>query len=83
MQQVRGPFNLHVNDEVGLLVEGFRTPPYVLMGHARQWYGAAVEAQGYVGAKDLLAYQVRPDFEAPRVMERLASRVSQRVKVGP
>ena len=42
MHQVRGPFNLHVNEEVGLLVEGFDTPPYVLMGHALPWYGAAV-----------------------------------------
>jgi hypothetical protein len=81
MRRVRGPFNLHVNDEVGLLVEGFRTPPYVLMGHALPWYGAAVEAQGYAGVKDLLAYHVRPDFQAPRVMERLASRVSDRVLV--
>jgi hypothetical protein len=81
MQQVRGPFNLHVNEEVGLLVEGFSTPPYVLMGHARPWYGPAIEAQGYAGVKDLLAYQVRPDFEAPRVMQRLADRVSDRVKV--
>ena len=47
MTQVRGPFNLHVNDEVGLLVEGFETPPYVLMGHARRWYGPAVEEQGF------------------------------------
>ena len=83
MEQVRGPFNLHVNEEVGLLVDGFATAPYVLMGHARRWYGPSVEAQGYVGAKDLLAYQVRPDFEAPRVMERLASRVSDRVKTRP
>jgi hypothetical protein len=81
MRQVRGPFNLHINDEVGLLVEGFSTPPYVLMGHALPWYGAAVEAQGYTGVKDLLAYHVRPDFQAPRVMERLASRASDRVKV--
>jgi hypothetical protein len=81
MKQVRGPFNLHVNDEVGLLVEGFSTPPYVLMGHARPWYGPSVEAQGYAGAKDLLAYLVRPDFDAPRVMERLAQRVSDRVVV--
>jgi hypothetical protein len=72
---------LHVNDEVGLLVEGFSTPPYILMGHALPWYGSALEANGYSGAKDLLAYQVRPDFEAPRVMERLAKRVSDRVKV--
>ena len=83
MREVRGPFNLHVNEEVGLLVEGFSTPPYVLMGHARPWYGSAVEARGYRGAKDLLAYHVRPDFEAPRVMERLAKRVSERVRVRP
>lgn len=83
MKQVRGPFNLHVNEEVGLLVDGFATPPYVLMGHARPWYGPAVEAQGYRGVKDLLAYQVRPDFDAPRVMERLAQRVSDRVVVRP
>jgi hypothetical protein len=83
MKQVRGPFNLHVNEEVGLLVDGFETPPYVLMGHARPWYGPAVESQGYRGVKDLLAYQVRPDFDAPRVMERLAQRVSDRVVVRP
>ena len=81
MKQVRGPFNLNVNEEVGLLVDGFSTPPYVLMGHAPAWYGPAVEAQGYAGAKDLLAYKVRPDFEAPRVMQRLAQRVSDRVVV--
>lgn len=81
MRQVRGPFNLHINEEVGLLVEGFDTPPYVLMGHARPWYGAALEAQGFRGVKDLLAYHVRPDFDAPRVMERLAQRVSERVVV--
>lgn len=81
MREVRGPFNLHVNDEVGLLVEGFSTPPYVMMGHALPWYGSAVEASGFCGVKDLLAYHVRPDFEAPRVMERLAKRVSGRVSV--
>ena len=83
MRQVRGPFNLHVNEEVGLLVDGFTTPPYMLMGHAQPYYGAAVEAGGYLPAKDLLAYHIRPDFEAPRVMEKLANRVSGRVKLRP
>ena len=81
MQRVRGPMNLHINEEVGLLVDGFSTPPFVLMGHARPYYGAAIEGQGYRGGKDLLAYHIRPDFEAPRVMTRLAGRVSERVKV--
>ncbi|MEE4191241.1 MAG: hypothetical protein V2I66_06665 [Halieaceae bacterium] len=83
MQQVRGPLNLHINEEVGLLVEGFEAPPFVLMGHARPFYGDCIENQGYRGARDLLAYHIRPDFEAPRVMTRLADRVSDRVKVRP
>jgi len=83
MRQVRGPLNLHINEEVGLLVEGFDSPPFVLMGHARPWYGAAIEAQGFEPVKNLLAYKVRPDFEAPRVMTKLAARVSDRVTVRP
>ena len=83
MERVRGPFNLHVNEEVGLLVEGFSTPPFVLMGHARPWYGPQVETQGYRGVKDLLAYHIRPDFDPPRVMTRLAERASERVRVRP
>ncbi len=83
MQQVRGPLNLHINEEVGLLVEGFETPPFVLMGHARPFYGECIEQQGYRGARDLLAYHIRPDFDAPRVMTRLAERVSDRVEVRP
>lgn len=81
MRQVRGPFNLHINEEVGLLVDGFTTPPFFLMGHARPYYGASIEARDYTPVKDLLAYHVRPDFEAPRVMARLAERVSDRVVV--
>ncbi|MFT5709584.1 MAG: hypothetical protein ACI8QT_000270 [Halioglobus sp.] len=83
MRQVRGPFNLHVNEEVGLLVEGFDTPPFVLMGHGKPWYGAGVEAQGYQPVKDVLAYHIRPDFEAPRVMTKLAARVGDKVTVRP
>ena len=83
MQRVRGPLNLHINEEVGLLVEGFSTPPFVLMGHARPYYGPGIEARGFRGVRDLLAYHVRPDFEPPRVMTRLAQRVSDRVQVRP
>ena len=83
MERVRGPFNLHINEEVGLLVDGFSTPPFVLMGHARPYYGPRVEAQGYRGVKDLLAYHVHPDFDAPRVMTRLAERASATVTVRP
>ncbi|MCP5046495.1 MAG: DUF4150 domain-containing protein, partial [bacterium] len=35
MQKISGPFNLSINQELGLLVDGFDTPPSVMMGHAR------------------------------------------------
>ncbi len=70
--RIRGPLNLSVNEECGLLVEGFDTPPCVMMGHALPRYDAMLQSLGLVPAKDLFAYKVAPDFDAPRVMRRLA-----------
>ncbi len=83
MRRVTGPFNLSVNEECGLLVEGFDTPPCIMMGHARPFYGQQIEALGFNKAKDLLAYHMAPDFEAPRVMRSLAERAAGRVLVRP
>ena len=80
-RHVTGPFNFSINQECGLLVEGFDTPPSLLMPHARRWFATRVEEQGYVPAMDLLAYWVRVDFEAPRVMSAVLARYSSRVRV--
>jgi GNAT superfamily N-acetyltransferase len=55
-RRVLGPFSLSINDESGLLIDGFDTPPFVMMGHARRYYATRVEQQGYGKAKDILAY---------------------------
>ena len=81
MQQVRGPFNLSINEECGLLVEGYDSPPYIMMGHAHPYYGQLIAAAGYCPAKDLLAYQIAPDFNAPAVMTRLVEKASRQVSV--
>ncbi len=82
MSEVRGPFNLSINEECGLLVDGFDTPPMVMMGHARPYYGPRIEDQGYAKAKDLLAYIVDTDFQfspaALRVLDRERDKVSLR-----
>lgn len=83
MTRIRGPFNLSINEECGLLVDGFDTPPRIMMGHARPYYGAHIEAAGYQPAQDTLAYHINPDFEAPRVMTRLAERAASEVTVRP
>lgn len=83
MEQVHGPFNLTINEECGLLVDGFDTPPVVMMGHAREYTASHLENRGYTKAMDTLAYWVNLDFEHPRAMQRLLKRYDQRITVRP
>ena len=80
MKRVQGPFNLSINDECGLLVEGFDTPPSVMMGHAHPYYADRIEALGYSKAKDLLAYRVvLKSIVLPGVMQKLAAKYANRI----
>ncbi|MDH3931068.1 MAG: N-acetyltransferase, partial [Chromatiales bacterium] len=81
MHRVRGPFNLTVNEECGLLVEGFDTPPSMMMGHARPYYADRLAQYGYIGAADTLAYIMPPQYEAPAVMRKLVAYVKKRTVV--
>ena len=64
-RRVLGPFNLSINEESGLLVDGFDTPPMLLMGHDARYAAARVEAEGYAKAKDLIAYIHETERELP------------------
>lgn len=79
--EVRGPFNLSINEEAGLLVEGFDTPPCVMMSHGRPYYPAQVEEQGYEKAQDLFAYTLKSAFAPPPVMLKLAERAAREVRM--
>jgi hypothetical protein len=83
MQQVTGPFNLSINEECGVLVDGFDSPPCIMMGHARPYYGHQIEALGFVKARDLFAYRISPEFQVPPVMRSLADKAASRVRVRP
>ena len=56
MRRVLGPFNLSINEEMGVLVEGFEKPPMLLMGHDRPYVSRRLEEQGYGKEKDVIAY---------------------------
>lgn len=83
MRRVRGPFNLSINDECGLLVEGFDTPPRIMMGHALPYYAERIEEQGYAREKFLLAYRIRADFPPTKAARSLLERMAGRVGVRP
>ena len=76
VRRVRGPFNLSINDECGLLVGGFAAPPSFMMGHARPHYGPRLEQAGYAKAKDLLAYRCELAPDLPPRMRRLLERAA-------
>ncbi len=78
---ITGPFNFSVNQECGLLVDGFDTPPMIMMPHNHRWYAELLEQQGYAAAKDLYAYWIRPDFAIPRVMQTLVDRFGKSVRL--
>ena len=82
MQQISGPFNLGINQEVGILVDGFDTPPYVMMGHSPRYYDAAIKRCDYQQAQDLLAYELDSGtLTIPRVMQSLIKRSGERIQV--
>jgi hypothetical protein len=83
MQYLQGPFNLSINAESGLLVEGFDTAPSVMMGHTPPYYVSQLEALGYAPAKDLLAYRIRSDFAVPAAMQTLTSKTTSRIRLRP
>lgn len=83
MAAVHGPFNLTINDECGLLIDGFDTPPMAMMPHGHAYYPGHVEAAGYTRATDMIAYWLELPFARPRAMTRLLERYAKRVTVRP
>lgn len=83
MRRVRGPFGFNINQEVGLLVEGFDSPPYFMMTHAQPFYAAALEALGFAKEADMFAYLISADFQPPPVMRALFRRLQRDVSIRP
>jgi hypothetical protein len=82
MEHIIGPFNLSINQDLGVLIEGFDSPPYIMTGHAPAYYGAAIERCGYRPAQDLLAYGLDSGTLAiPRIMRALIEKSGDRIKV--
>lgn len=68
MRRATGPFSLSINDESGLLVDGFESPPSLMMGHALPYYGARLAEARYEKAKDLICYRYVTDQDnSPQV----------------
>jgi hypothetical protein len=66
MKRLRGPFSLNINEDVGCLVDGFHTPPMVMMPHHRAYQGGLIEQAGLHKLKDFYAW----DYDVGSVPQR-------------
>jgi hypothetical protein len=68
-----GPFCFSINDEMGLLIKGFDTPPSMFMAHGRSYMQALLENEGLTKAKDVIAYHYEFGSQSP-LMKRVKAR---------
>ncbi|MGJ8563645.1 MAG: hypothetical protein ACSHXY_08835 [Alphaproteobacteria bacterium] len=66
MARMVGPLQWSVNDECGVLIDGFDTPPVMMMPYGRPDYQAMYEAAGFTKATDLYAFQADLNAGYPR-----------------
>lgn len=74
-KKITGPYSLSINDEAGLLVEGFDTAPRMMMNYAPEWLGGALEEYGFEPVKDLLAFRMETDIDIPPAAQRIVSKI--------
>lgn len=57
MTDVRGPVNPSLNHEVGLLVDGFQSPPTFMMTYNPSYYEGLIKSFGFEKVQDLYAFE--------------------------
>jgi 8-amino-7-oxononanoate synthase len=81
MKHVRGPVSPSINDEVGLLVEGFEYPAAVMMPYHPRYYKTLWEKAGYGKVQDLLAWKITEAKSLSPKIERVTNILRERSKV--
>jgi len=80
LDTIRGPASFSTNEECGLLVDGFDTPPTVMNPHNPRYYVQLIEGAGFTKAKDLLQWQ-STNPELPERLNRAATKVQKRLQI--
>ena len=85
MEAVRGPLSFSINQEVGLLIDGFGMPPMIMTPHARPYYGPLIEEAGFHKVKDLYAWRYDTETVPPkarRAVDELRQRPDITIRTG-
>jgi GNAT superfamily N-acetyltransferase len=75
---IRGPIDYSINYPCGLLVEGFDTPPRIMMNHNRRYYAGLLESWGLRKAQDLYAWWFVDPLDLTSKWKTRAERLARR-----
>jgi len=81
LDYIRGPENYSQNEVSGLLVDGFDTPPVILMAHNPPYYQDFFEKYGFTKAMDMWAYCMDKDTQIPERLVKIVERMKARSDV--
>jgi len=79
ISQCIGPMNPSTNDECGFLLEGYYSPPFIMMTYNFEYYHRLMEHAGLVKVKDLYAYYIEAADAPFEYLERICQIVYRRV----
>lgn len=77
----RGPIDFSMNYACGLLVDGFDTPPRVMMNHHPPYYRRLIEQAGFEQAKDAYAWWFDDPHDMIAHWSERAQRLAQRYRI--
>jgi GNAT superfamily N-acetyltransferase len=78
---IRGPIDYSLNYPCGLLVDGFDTPPRIMMNHNRRYHARLLESWGLTKAKDLYAWWFVDPYHLMDKWRKLADRIARRGRI--
>jgi hypothetical protein len=81
MTHIQGPASFSSNDEYGLLVQGFDSPPVIMMTYNPKYYIDLIENNGFLKAKDLYALEVDDKQGVPERLTRSTELILKRSNV--
>jgi hypothetical protein len=81
LETIYGPANPALNDEVGMLVEPYDSPPMVKSSYNPAYYPKLVEGLGFTKVKDFYAFGLNADQPIPEKYERMVKLLRTRPEI--
>lgn len=81
MEKMRGPMSFSTNHECGFLVEGFDSPPTVMMTYNQPYLPKIAEKFGLKKVMDLLSFIITKDDPIPERIQNVVDKMTERSKV--